>query len=1310
MEKNTRRTPRFKNWLRKTFVIELPQKFRNYQVRTKEGLTYNFLPYDDEESNSTPVEFLKHVRTFNDYYSVEYHKNDQDNISIRHWTREDENTVLRDLLPTNFSNSKSNVAENSFIRLKKYLAGAIMDVSEPYFKPIIIYDTNEFLRSRGIFTTLSSLNGEYLFQVLMHPAPKHLWYKRFFRDNLNPFRSSYHDMKIKLSKSEDEVRESLVKAMTWKVNSNFPIQTQVRVIGTSNSKYKLKKNLEELQKKFTLFSHSTKMGCQLSLKLIRSKRLLKLLEDMVARKWHYHTHWVKLKEGWRRKRPVFTAKELANFVSIPRPPSEYNIKSNRVKPRKISPSLKEDMHDGSLEDFTIIGVDSINNRVPIFDFDRHIYISGKTGMGKSTLMENIVLDKAKKGKNIILFDPHGELAKNVIDRLPLNRLRDIIYIGQKSPIGFNALKPPGFPQDIDPTELTEMERIDLDKAKLSSYERTTNSLLNIFKESFGSQFFGPQNEEIFEFFTQGLLHEPKSNFTDFYHLLTNKKSTKHFSRSTTKQLSNFIHNTYLGLRPDQTQSTINKIGKVYRSRQLTSILSSRNPVLEIKDLLKKKRIVIINLSRAHTGEDRASFIASVMINMIWNSIVQREILKGEKRNETYLFADEIQIFNEKIFNSIVSEGRKYKLNLVIANQQLDQLSDELVNSILGNTGTLITMNTSERDGHILNQNSDEIDDSEFKNLNKYNALIQYTGKSEYKPVLAKLYPPRKRVSKNAELWILKRMRKLVPDQEYVLREAYTPRWTTEDEEDWLLLINILKRRLVRGKYPTKDQIEDEVLRSNLKDILKRLHNKGTIESNKIMIQLTPKGKDELLRLIGRGTDGGKVKHRRMILRLYEILTLSGLKPEIVRQVGAGIDKERLPDMVCLPSSQSKKKVFDTTINVEVENTTMSKPSKVLINLEKAMKQDKKVWFFVENEKKAEKLYRILSDPYPTFGRNKYYKLNKRTYDPEKRMKYHYWKDESEVGLERFCSIFIFDHENQQIDPFKSTIQRSSFKTPEKGYVTDHQEDTVVIEEKRTSKLTSETRKSYYKKIEHDSDIDIDLTEEEEDILKQEYFYIKENTQRTPDLRDLGKEKSLIYIVESLHCYNKEEYSKLDDFTTTTVLKNKLEEKRFKVSKRIGRSISLLAKRLNIESKNIEKYNQKGYLLLPHLDRLDSLYKLFLIERLGEGDFSFPEIFFKTGGAVSFGTVDDLFEKKIIKIDEPKGDLEMFKIQLSGMEKLFKNVATTQKSERSLDYFYKNLDLSKEEIRELLLPEIKSEDEKTVFKLKGLKRALENIIK
>ncbi|MEF8875034.1 MAG: DUF87 domain-containing protein, partial [Candidatus Thermoplasmatota archaeon] len=574
---------RLKDLFKKEYVRKLNKNSRNQKLTTKEGQTYRLLPYDEEELSTTPVEFLKRMRSLGSYYSVEYYKEQSGITIIRHWTDEAKNAVKKDILPSNFQYSKIK-SNNSFMHLKKYISGSITEVSEPYFLPILVYDTNKFMRSKRIFSTLAALEGEYLFQILMHPAPKDCWHKRFFRDNLNPLKSSYQKLKRKFKNREDEVGETVAQGMEWKVDSIFPIQTQIRILGTSNEKHPLQRGFEDLKRTMSIFSHPTKLGSEISLKRLKSKKLEKLLERMKKREWYYTSLFANLKEGWRQKRPTFTTKELANFVSIPDRPSEHNIISNQVKPRTLSPALKKDMK--GLKDYTIVGEDDNENPIPIFDFNKHVHISGRTGMGKSTVMENIILDKIEDDKNVIVFDPHHSLTEGVLQKMPENKLEDVIYIGPKSPLGINALSPPGFPDRLKFSELDEEEKRNIESAKQNTIEKTTTSLLNMFKESFGEQFFGPQNEEIFEFFTSALLKEKGANFVDFYHLLTNKDSAQRFAEISTEEIETFVTNTYQSLRPEQTQSTINKIGKIYRSRTLIEQLCRREPSVKIVDLFE----------------------------------------------------------------------------------------------------------------------------------------------------------------------------------------------------------------------------------------------------------------------------------------------------------------------------------------------------------------------------------------------------------------------------------------------------------------------------------------------------------------------------------------------------------------------------------------------------------------------------------------------------------------------------------------------------------------------------------------------------
>lgn len=1288
--------------LNKKKILEAEEKPETIYKKDTHFVLYPF--EDTEKATTRPVEFLKAIYLSKQRFSWEYHKQRNNIIQIRNWAENGLHSIKDDVILSSFPESKLKRKTGTILNIRKndHLKGAVWNLSDPYYKTISIYDTNTDNRGKRILSTLNALDSEVLVQILVNKTNKNTWYKRNLRDLIQ----GYHIKKKKLEKKEnDEVAQSVLQSMNSKVKSNHPLQTQIRILGADSSKRKLNHTFNRLERAIKSYQHEKKQGIEINLVELTDKQIKKLVEKMLKRKWFYTGWWHKFKAGWRKKRTILVPKEAANFVDFPQDLHKYNLITNKVKSHPVSPSLLQDFYNKKLEDATVIGEDTNEDIVPIFDFNKHIHISGRTGMGKSTLMENIILDKISDDKNVIVFDPHHSLTESVLQKMPDHKLNDVIYIGPKSPLGINALSPPGFPDRLQYSELDEEEKRNVESAKQNTIEKTTTSLLNIFKESFGEQFFGPQNEEIFEFFTSALLKEKGANFVDFYHLLTNKEAAQRFAEISTKEIETFVTNTYQSLRPDQTQSTINKVGKIYRSRTLIEQLCRRDPEVQIADLFEPGKIVIVDIRRSLQDEDRGSFLASVLLNHLWTSIVQRNLLKEERREETYLFIDEIQIFNEAVFNSIVSQGRKYNLNLTIAHQHLNQLSEELRETIRGNVGTFITLNTSDRDAKFLNNHEEKIEDREFKHIDKYNAIVQYTGNSKYDPVLASLKPPEKKRNEHVETQVIDKMHDIFPNPKHEFQKAFTPRWTTERAEDWEVLTNILKLEVKNNIGTTLNQLEKELPRSDLKNIVRRLFNERYIrhgEDNDIV--LTNKGKERIYDLMGKGSDAGQMEHRRTIARIFEILTSTGCEAEIVRQDEEG----QLPDLVLLDTKNTSLNWEPS--NVEIERSTISKPAKILSNLEKAMKQGKKVRFFVNDEESAKTIYNILENPYPSHLDNEYYKLKGEDYVPEDKMIHTYWEEETETELGDLCSIHIFHETDGKIfnyNPEDENELLGTYKSAqEKGYISDYKPEEISIGDEENL-IDHDLRRKFYGKKKNGEEVTMELDEDTREILEDEWKHVTEKKQPQPNLNELGEEKQLVFTAEAIHAFD--DRAELNKLMITTELRDKLREKDYKIEGRIGRTVSSLASKLNIDKDRVLTANQNGYDLYSHLERIDTLYRLYIVEKVGQGEHSFPEIFHILKGTTSYQTIKDLFDSRTVEIQNK--ELELFQIQASDEEKLFKILGRAQQDTINLDYVKERTTLSEDRIKGLLSPELEKgeeeeRDEKTILNIEGIKDLLQ----
>jgi len=329
-----------------------------------------------------------------------------------------------------------------------------------------------------------------------------------------------------------------------------------------------------------------------------------------------------------------------------------------------------------------------HTRFGIKDPDRlhHIYCIGKTGTGKSTLLQNMAISDIEQGNGLCVIDPHGDLALRLLDYIPPSRLADTIYFDAGCidyPTAFNPLA------DIPPN-LRHLALAGL----ISTFYR-------IWKDS-----WGPRLEYILRYALLTLMAYPDATLLDIQPLLTDDAFRKgvltyvtdpNIRRFWTAEFDKYT--SYL--KADAISPILNKTGLFLVLEPLKRIFGQNKSALNLREIMDKRKILIVNLSKGMIGEDAAVLLGSLLVSSIQLAALSRADQPEEEREPFYLFIDEAHNFIGQSLAGILSETRKYKLSLFLTNQYLDQFSEELQAAIFGNIGTLISFRLGADDARRL---------------------------------------------------------------------------------------------------------------------------------------------------------------------------------------------------------------------------------------------------------------------------------------------------------------------------------------------------------------------------------------------------------------------------------------------------------------------------------------------------------------------------------------------------------------------------------------------------------------------------------
>src|SRR6056297_743247 len=309
------------------------------------------------------------------------------------------------------------------------------------------------------------------------------------------------------------------------------------------------------------------------------------------------------------------------------------------------------------------------------DRRRHMYLIGKTGMGKSTLQENMIVEDIYAGRGVALVDPHGELAEKVINYIPMERINDVIYFNPgdtEYPIAFNVV------EQVDP----EVRHL------------VASGLIGVFRKLWADS-WGPRLEYILRNTILAILDYPGATLLAITRMLSDKSFRKKvIAKIQDPVVKSFWLNEFAGYADKFAAEAVspiqNKVGQFLSSSLIRNIVGQVSSSIDLREVMDEGKILIMNLSKGRVGEDNSALLGAMMITKIQLAAMSRVDTPESQRKDFYLYIDEFQNFSTESFANILSEARKYRLNLIMAHQYIEQLTDEVKAAVFGNVGTMIT--------------------------------------------------------------------------------------------------------------------------------------------------------------------------------------------------------------------------------------------------------------------------------------------------------------------------------------------------------------------------------------------------------------------------------------------------------------------------------------------------------------------------------------------------------------------------------------------------------------------------------------------
>lgn len=391
---------------------------------------------------------------------------------------------------------------------------------------------------------------------------------------------------------------------------------------------------------------------------------------------------------------ILNIEELASVFHLPHtnvetPNIVWASSKTAEPPAKLPVITGNDAIDENISAFGLTNFRGINHQFGMLRYDRsrHVYIIGQTGAGKSGLLELFALSDVFHGQGYAIIDPHGDFAINNMKFIPGTRLDDVVYFNPADtayPLGFNPL------EVYNPSQKTNI----------------SSEVIGVLKRMFGES-WGPRLEYILRYTILALLDRPSTTMLDITRMLTDKKFRKEtldYCQDTV--VLNFWKVEFASWNDkfvaEAIAPVLNKVGAFTANPVIRNIIGQPKSTFNIRQIMDEGKILVVNLSKGLIGEDNAAILGSFIVTKIQLAAMSRQDIPDIKdRRPFYLYVDEFQNFATDSFATILSEARKYGLNLTVANQYISQMSETVRDAVFGNVGTMISFRVSADDSPIL---------------------------------------------------------------------------------------------------------------------------------------------------------------------------------------------------------------------------------------------------------------------------------------------------------------------------------------------------------------------------------------------------------------------------------------------------------------------------------------------------------------------------------------------------------------------------------------------------------------------------------
>lgn len=348
------------------------------------------------------------------------------------------------------------------------------------------------------------------------------------------------------------------------------------------------------------------------------------------------------------------------------------------------------------------------------DRRRHTYIIGKTGTGKTEFLKSMIMQDIHAGEGLAVIDPHGDLVEDVLRQIPPKRAEEVILFDpsdMERPLGFNMLD-----------AQTEQQK-----------HFVVNSVIGLMYKLFDPNktgIIGPRFEHAIRNAMLTVMYEPGSTFVEVVRVLTDQAFVQELLPKVQDPIVRRYWTDQIAQTSDFHKSEtldyiVSKFGRFVTNKMIRNIIGQSQSAFDFRKVMDEGKILLINLSKGKIGEENASFLGLVLVPKILVAAMSRQDMDQDKRRDFFLYVDEFQNFATPDFAQILSEARKYRLNLIVANQFIGQMEEEIKNAIFGNVGTIASFRVGVNDASYLQREFQPIfNETDLINVDKFNAYVR----------------------------------------------------------------------------------------------------------------------------------------------------------------------------------------------------------------------------------------------------------------------------------------------------------------------------------------------------------------------------------------------------------------------------------------------------------------------------------------------------------------------------------------------------------------------------------------------------------